>query len=496
MIGETISEVIGDTALERIRPDLNIEKWSIWQPVHSRNSPRERIFEREITLPDGSKLTAQVEISFTGKGTITTKEQKVYWALLKCWGEKGSSDERIHFSRRELVRMLKRKGGMNVTKSIDQSLWRLRFTPITWRNSYYNSATGETFEELEGFTILSELKIFRRKKGEGAYHGVGYFQFDKHVLTNLLNNHTKPLLFDTAISFKSEIAQLLYPHVDLVMADKYKYERRTKALFENLGLTGKEYVYLSARKRRLEPALKEMEGKPLTTGVLTKAALEKTKDGKDYKVVFEKKARRKLRKKIRGTQVTQGQSEQDSTGLVHELYKRGVRPKAKCEKLAEGYSEERIKGKIEWFDLGVIETAGGLVAAIEGDWQPTKAQLKAKKTAVWQQANEKIREMELEKGKIKKPYEEECEKIFERIDVEHSEVVHEAMQEAVVETPFLSDKYDVSKPFAEQSGFVQAMAKPKLRERFSEMFKEVDAKYGKEIERIDEQITELQKGVD
>ena len=492
VISEVISEAIGDTqVLERIRPDLNIEKWSIWQPAKSKNPPSDRVFEREITLPEGSKLTARVEVGFTGKGTVTTEDQKTYYALVKCWEDKGCLDEFTPLGLRELAKLLKKKWGTNVIDSLTQSLRRLRITPIAWRNSYYDSVTGETIEELTDFTILSELKIFRRRQGKTAYHGVGYFEFDRHVLTNLSNNYTKPLLFDTAISFKSEIAQILYPHVDLVMADKYRYERRTEGLFDDLGLKGKRYVYPSVRKQVLQPALNEMEGKPLSTGVLIKATLEKTKDGTDYKVVFEKKARRKLRKKIRGRQATKVRSEQDSTGLVHELYKRGVRPEAKCAELVAGYTEERIKEKMELFRLGVIETAGGLVAAIEDDWQPTKAQLKAKKTAVREQVEEQVRELELEKGKIKKPYEEECDKIFEKIITEHVETVNEAVQEALKTYPVLVDFYDESKPFGDQKTMVQAMTKPKLRERFPEMFKEVDEEYEKQVGEIDKQIEEL-----
>ena len=38
---------------------------------------------------------------------------------------------------------------------------------------------------------------------------------------------------------------------------------------------------------------------------------------------------------------------------------------------------------------------------------------------------------------------------------------------------------------------VQAMTKPKLRERFPEMFKVADEEYEKKIEKIDEQIAAL-----
>jgi hypothetical protein len=46
--------------VEKIRPELNLEKWPIWQPSKSKTPPRGRVVEREITLPGGNKLNAAV----------------------------------------------------------------------------------------------------------------------------------------------------------------------------------------------------------------------------------------------------------------------------------------------------------------------------------------------------------------------------------------------------------------------------------------------------
>ncbi len=48
-------------ALEKIRPELNIEKCSgIWQPTNSRSAPKARIFQWETTLPNGSLTKARI----------------------------------------------------------------------------------------------------------------------------------------------------------------------------------------------------------------------------------------------------------------------------------------------------------------------------------------------------------------------------------------------------------------------------------------------------
>jgi hypothetical protein len=258
-----------------------------------------------------------------------------------------------------------------VKNSLVDSLTRLRVTPIIWRNAYYDKATRKTIKELRPFTILSELKIIQKEVDGTVNQAAGFFRFDKHILGNLSNGHTTPLIYDVAISFKSEIAQLLYPRIDLIMYDKKRYERRTEGLFDDLGLKGKTYAYASVRKRRLEPALSEMEGKPLTSGILTLATLERTTDGKDYKVVFEKKAYRKRKKK---TDNTQSSTSGETSALAQELYRGGIRPGSKCQEVVETYPEEQIQEKIGMYDAGIIEGGGGLVRAIEQDWQPTEKQ--------------------------------------------------------------------------------------------------------------------------
>ena len=165
---------------------------------------------------------------------------------------------------------------------------RLRTTAFLWSNSYFDAATGETVEVLHPFNVLSDLKIARRQKDGHVTSETGYFRFHDAIVKNLLAYHTKPLLFDVVLSFQSEIAQILYTHLDLILSDKASYERKTVELFEDLGLEGREYGKMSVRARRLGPALKELQGVRLTTGTITKAALEKTRDGADFKAVFRK----------------------------------------------------------------------------------------------------------------------------------------------------------------------------------------------------------------
>lgn len=277
------------TLPERIRPELNVEKWSIWQPANARTAtPTERVIERAITLPNGNQVSAKLTVYPMAKGDLTTRDQRVYYALVKHWGDRGRKFDFTPFSMQALARHLKMPWSPSTLDSLKGSLYRLRGTLLVWEQAFEDKTTGRVLSLLDTFNLLSDLKIVRTKDDGKVNREVGYFRFNDAVLKNLLANHTKPVLFDVVLSFRSEIAQILYTHLDLILADKTSYERRTKELFEDLGLEGKAYRNLSDRKRALARALPELEGKPLTTGKITSAKLEPTKDGADFKLVVRK----------------------------------------------------------------------------------------------------------------------------------------------------------------------------------------------------------------
>jgi hypothetical protein len=280
----------GKTSVEKIRPDLNLEKWSIWQPSKSKIKPRARTFQREIVLADGKKVSAEVEVGFTQKGMLTTEDQKTFYALIKIWEDKGKPTEQTFYSSRGLARILHKGWGTNVIDATDQSLLRLRMTPLIWRNSYHDSSRKDVIEQLDPFNILSDLKIVRRKTDGHNAHEYGYFKFNDFILNNLLNNYTKPLLLEVVLGFKSELAQILYTHLDLIMARRDHYERKTKELFEDLGLEGESYKHPSKRRQVLLNPITELNGVHLSTGVITSITIARTKDDSDFKLIVRKSA--------------------------------------------------------------------------------------------------------------------------------------------------------------------------------------------------------------
>ncbi len=277
-----------ETPPEKIRTELNIEKWSIWRPANARTKPKARTFERDVRLPDGTRIVAKLKIGFTDEGNLTTEDQKVYYALVKVWEERGRTSGLIPLSLKRLARTLRKAWGQKTREALRRSLLRLRITPFIWEQAYVDGSTGKALHLLDTFSVLSDLKIVRRENDGHVTTEMGHFRFHEAILKNLLASHTKPVLLGVVLSFRGEIAQLVYSHLDIVISDKASYERRTAELFEDLGLEGGAYTQPSKRKQMLEPALKELQGVQLTTGTITTAQLAKTKDGKDYKLIVRK----------------------------------------------------------------------------------------------------------------------------------------------------------------------------------------------------------------
>ena len=186
---------------EKIRSDLNLEKWTLWTPAKSKTEPRVKTLRRVFDLPDGTTVTAEVEVGFTNRGGLTTEDQKTFYALLKLWEDKGRPTEQTYYSLRRLTKVLNKKWGTNVINATSESLARLRATPLTWKNSYQNGAEKATIEILELFNILSDLKIIRSKQDGHITQEYGFFKFNDFILKNLLANHTKPLLIENRPRF-------------------------------------------------------------------------------------------------------------------------------------------------------------------------------------------------------------------------------------------------------------------------------------------------------
>lgn len=275
--------------LQEVRPDLNLERWQIFATSQFRG--KSRLLERgSAKVVIGRVKDSSEEKGYREIGVLRIPEMKCFYALVKLWEQANRPRERsVTFSVYELSQILGMSWGGRSFQLIEEWLDRLKKIPIDWINSYYQKDTDTIESILHSFTILSDLVIYKRRESGQLTLGLSSFKFHERILRNLLEHNTKPLNLTVLLKLEKEISILLYRHLDLVMADKTRYERKTANLIaEDLGLEGERYVYPSRRKQVLEPALAELRGVELSTGVLTEARLERTADESDWKAVFAK----------------------------------------------------------------------------------------------------------------------------------------------------------------------------------------------------------------
>jgi len=278
---------------EIVRSELNLEKNAVFAVSTYRERSREVIRTYET---DSGSMERRVVVGRATDGSevgiLTTTHFKLYLALLELWEKAGKPvSQPVHFTVLKLIKRLKLVDSGNNYKNMLKSMEGLRSIPIRFIDSF-QTKDGE-FRSTGHLSVLSYLDIYERKrrtKGGDKVYGYGEFQFDRHILMSLVENFTHPLRLDVITSFRKhrELAILLYTYLDRQLAFRRKFEITLKKLYTQLDLSQAYITYPSQRKSKIEPVLEQLIGKELSTGKLSYCETEKTKDGRDYKLVCRK----------------------------------------------------------------------------------------------------------------------------------------------------------------------------------------------------------------
>jgi len=270
---------------EKIRPELNLEKLPIFLPSHS---PKKERFKYRIIKRGNSKIGINPHNLY---GNLITLDKDVLYSIYQLWEDFGKRpDGFLPISRQKIAEILGMPTTGKTIELLKQSLIRLGSCTFTFEGYFYNNKTKETYEILDLFHILTDLKIITKKKKDKnkpeTREERGFCKINPLIVQNILNNYCKPLYFKTYLGLEGEITKLLYSHLDLIMADKTKYERKTKELFfEDLKLESQRYQLKRIRKQRLEQIINQLRGKPLSTGTISFIDVVKTEDDTDYKLI-------------------------------------------------------------------------------------------------------------------------------------------------------------------------------------------------------------------
>ncbi len=379
-----------------VRSELNLEQNSIFTVSTFRGKSREIVVRDTASTGETTERRAIIGKTIDGAetGVLTTNHFKLYLALLELWEKAGRPiDEPVHFTILKIIKCLRMFDSGANYEMLKRYLINLRQIPLTFINSFYLPEEG-TFESLEPFSVLNHLKTYERKNvgKTKKIRGYGEFMFDRKILVNLINNHTHPLRLDVIASFKKhkDLAILLYTYLDRNLAFKSKYEIGLEKLYDHLDLSQRQIRYPSDRKAKLEPVLRELRNKPLSTGVLSYCRTHKTEHGKDYKLVCRKKPLTQRLKEETSVQLllpTEPTLEEPESEILAMLTQKGLTQK-QSEKLLSEKGEEVIRLQIEYLPFRLkeykaqgkaIKQPALLYDSIKDNWQPPLSHLEAGK---------------------------------------------------------------------------------------------------------------------
>lgn len=424
---------------KEIRSELNVEKWPLFTTSQFKGKSRE--ITREIILENGDRALRKVTIGRLNKeevGVLRIPEYKIFCILVKLWEEAGKPTVKsVNFALHKIASQLDIEWSGRTHKNIHQALARLRGIPLIWEDSFYQKETDTTDKLIDYINILEELEIFDRRHNKQTYFAFSSFKFNKRILSNLINNYTKPLYLSVIMELKKEISVLLYRHIDIIMADKNHYERNTANLFIDLGLS--EYNRPSKREQLLKPVLKELEGIELSTGILFYVGLEKTVDGKDWKVVF-KKSKSKTKIEHKPTEEKPHKEIETAIDFFSKRFPHHTNPLKPdtVNKLIQKHTFDKVMLHISRISNkeSVINPVGLLMASLSENWDllPTQEealQEKNQKKDKLEQKKKELEQQERVKYLEQKQQEERLNKIFLSLPKEEQNQLKEEAKQTI-----------------------------------------------------------------
>lgn len=284
-----------------VRPEYNIGKFAghIFASPYSKDLDKPRNHQWRVKMGADGEEDVTASLSITpqyGRKTPTTTTLRVYLALLQIWTREGQpADGVVMFSARQLCEVIGWKwAGSDTARRIAEHISVLQSTGINWDWAYKN-AEGATMRTVSDMNILASAEYNERKKllKKEKFSALQRVRFNPDLVENMLKGHVRPLNYNAIRSVRNDASLNLYTKLDIYLARKTKWERRSYELFrEELNLEGKMWEKRTRRFAKLKELVSTLDGTELLSGRL-RLSIEKTKDGKDYKLVARKEAIRK-----------------------------------------------------------------------------------------------------------------------------------------------------------------------------------------------------------
>lgn len=304
---------------ELIRPDINIGKWAGWlfsSPwAKDLDRPKKKHWE---TVIDGQAINASVTVTpAVDSIRPTMTSMRVFYGLIRLWQEAGMpADGVVNFSARMLANVIGLKwAGSDTAEKIARHIEILKTTNINWRRSFQTGSITE--ENNDNMSLLARTSYTNRSDmtRREAFTSMQKVRIDQDLVENMIAGKTKPFPDKVFLSIANDTVAKLYSLLDSYLSKKNNWERLGLELIQDeLELAGARYEKRNIRKALLKDFVAELNGLPISSGVIY-VTIEPSRAKKDDKLVVKKLPFPKARK----NRLTAVNSRDDALYLVEEI---------------------------------------------------------------------------------------------------------------------------------------------------------------------------------
>jgi hypothetical protein len=212
-------------------------------------------FSDYVKGKNGELINRQWIITGADKfGLPTSSDDEVLLGLLKLTADDGLRNRRVHFTRYELLKILRwTTEGRSYTR-LQNALDRLSGVRIKATNAFYDNETK--LHSTRNFGIIDAYEI-----NDGRDTRQSFFAWSDVLFKSFQVGFIKKLDLEFYLDLQSAVSKRLYRYLD----KHFWYRSRMQVnLFtlahEKIGIS-RNYVYASSLRQQLEPALEELKEK-------------------------------------------------------------------------------------------------------------------------------------------------------------------------------------------------------------------------------------------
>ena len=335
------------------RDEMNLAEFPL-TVLSTRIDPKVKTleFSDHIRAKNGELIERRWIITAADKfGLPTASDDEVLLGLIKLTVDEGMQDRRVHFTRYELLKILRWSTEGRSYVRLQRALDRLSGVRIKATNAFFENDTKAHCTR--NFGIIDAYEI---NDGREPHTRDSFFLWSEALFHSFQVGFIKKLDLDVLLSFESAVSKRMYRFLD----KHFWYRSTVQAnLFilahEKIGVS-RNYKFASSLKQQLEPALDEL----IKTGFISDYEYQGRGKGTEIIIRANRKRSSDGSVAVLNGNVVSGSSYQDIAQLLND---RGLKSAQVTRLLSDATDETlaRLQKIIEHFDH-LVKTKSSLVS--------------------------------------------------------------------------------------------------------------------------------------